>query len=95
MIWSSHGSTDVVFGQRMMHDLPTVTAAAMPTSVLPAPHGSTMTPERARPLPNIFESDFCWYGRSSERSRSATARAPAASLSSSGAAPVVDDTSAA
>ena len=26
---------------------------AMPVSVLPAPHGSTITPERARPLPPL------------------------------------------
>ena len=32
----------------------TVHAAVTPVSVLPAPHGSTMTPERALPLPNIF-----------------------------------------
>lgn len=30
-----------------------VQAAVTPTSVFPAPHGSTMTPDLARPLPNI------------------------------------------
>ena len=30
-----------------------VDAAVTPVSVLPAPQGSTMMPERARPLPNI------------------------------------------
>jgi hypothetical protein len=40
-----------------------VHAAVIPTSVFPAPQGSTMIPDRARPLPNIFESDFSWYGR--------------------------------
>eukprot|EP00965_Chrysotila_dentata_P207594 6184216-Pleurochrysis_carterae.AAC.1 len=36
----------------------TVHAAMMPTSVLPAPHGSTMMPERARWLPNMRESEL-------------------------------------
>ena len=39
-------------------------AAVTPTSVFPAPHGSTITPDRARPLPNIFRKLFSWYGRS-------------------------------
>lgn len=49
---------------RTMHDLRIVVAAVMPTSVLPAPHGRTMMPDLARPLPNILPSDFSWYGRS-------------------------------
>jgi hypothetical protein len=40
----------------------TVEAAVTPVSDLPAPQGSTMMPERARPLPNICDSDFSWYG---------------------------------
>ena len=36
----------------------TVVQAVTPTKVLPAPHGRTITPDRARPLPNIFFSDF-------------------------------------
>eukprot|EP00961_Rhodomonas_salina_P094837 1276180-Rhodomonas_salina.7 len=32
--------------------------AEMPTNVLPAPHGSTMNPDRARPWLNILDSDF-------------------------------------
>jgi hypothetical protein len=39
---------------RHKQDFLIVHAAVMPTSVLPAPHGSTMIPERARPLPNIL-----------------------------------------
>ena len=30
------------------------------TRLLPAPQGSTMMPERARPLPNILLSDLSW-----------------------------------
>mmetsp|Transcript_2174 Transcript_2174/g.5115 ORF Transcript_2174/g.5115 Transcript_2174/m.5115 type:complete len:218 (-) Transcript_2174:634-1287(-) len=37
--------------------------AEMPTNVLPAPHGSTMNPDRARPWLNILDSDFSWYER--------------------------------
>jgi hypothetical protein len=44
----------------MMVEAPIVVAAAMPTSVLPAPQGSTMMPERARPLPNILASERSW-----------------------------------
>mmetsp|Transcript_64600 Transcript_64600/g.154149 ORF Transcript_64600/g.154149 Transcript_64600/m.154149 type:complete len:203 (+) Transcript_64600:673-1281(+) len=36
----------------------TLATAVMPTSVFPAPQGSTMKPERARPCENIFDSDF-------------------------------------
>lgn len=35
-------------------------AAAIPVSVFPAPQGSTTMPERARPLPNIFDRHFSW-----------------------------------
>jgi len=85
LIWSAHWSTLVVFGHRMSALLPIVTSAAMPTSVLPAPHGSTMMPERARRLPNIFASDFCWYGRSA-RSSSSDALLPSLPRSSGTAA---------
>lgn len=37
-----------------------VVSAVMPTRDLPAPHGSTMMPLRARPFPNILLSDFSW-----------------------------------
>lgn len=33
-------------------------------SLLHLPHGSTMTPDLALPLPNIFLRDFSWYGLS-------------------------------
>ena len=56
--WEHHWSTDTEEVHRQMHDLRTRTAAAMPVSDLPAPQGSTITPLRARPLPNILPSDF-------------------------------------
>ena len=40
----------------------TVQQAVTPTKLLPAPQGKTMTPDLARPLPNIFRRDFSWYG---------------------------------
>jgi hypothetical protein len=52
--------TLVVLGQSTTQLRPTVTQAEMPTSVLPAPHGSTIMPERARPLPNILLRLFSW-----------------------------------
>ena len=52
--WSAHWFTLVWLGHRTIVERPMVHAAEMPTRVLPAPHGSTMTPERARPLPNIL-----------------------------------------
>ena len=44
--------------QRTMQRFLTVVHAVTPTKVLPAPHGRTITPDRARPLPNIFFKDF-------------------------------------
>ena len=35
-----------------------VEAAVTPVKDLPAPHGSTMIPDRARPLPNILDKDL-------------------------------------
>lgn len=35
-----------------------VEAAVTPVSDLPAPHGNTMMPDRALPLPNILDSDL-------------------------------------
>lgn len=55
-----HWSTDTAEVQSTRTDLRTRAAAAMPVSDLPAPHGSTMMPDRARPLPNILDSDFSW-----------------------------------
>ena len=46
--------------QRTRHLFRTVQAAVTPTRVLPAPHGSTMTPDLARPLPNIFLKLFSY-----------------------------------
>ncbi len=43
-----HCSTETDELQSTRHERPMVAAAVMPTSVLPAPHGSTMIPERAR-----------------------------------------------
>ena len=37
-----------------------VVAAVTPVSDFPAPQGSTMMPDLALPLPNIFERDFSW-----------------------------------
>ncbi len=44
--------------QRTMHLFLIVHAAVTPVRVLPAPHGSTIIPLRARPLPNIFRRLF-------------------------------------
>ena len=60
---ATHWSTLTLLVHRHRQLLRTRTAAAMPVRLLPAPHGSTMIPLRARPLPNIFASDFSWYGR--------------------------------
>lgn len=49
--------------QRTRHDFLIVHAAVIPTSVFPAPQGSTMIPERARPFPNILLRLVSWYGR--------------------------------
>jgi len=46
--------------QSTRHLLRTVQAAVTPTKVLPAPQGSTMTPDLARPLPNIFLKLFSY-----------------------------------
>lgn len=43
-----HCMTDTPEVQRTMQDLRMVVAAVMPTSVLPAPQGRTMIPDRAR-----------------------------------------------
>ena len=60
---AAHWSTETEDVQRHSTLLRTRDAAAMPVSDLPAPHGSTMMPLRARPLPNILDRDFSWYGR--------------------------------
>ena len=39
-----------------------VEAAVTPVSDFPAPHGNTIIPDRALPLPNILDSDLSWYG---------------------------------
>ena len=44
--------------QSTRHFFRTVHAAVTPTNVLPAPHGRTMTPDRARPFPNILRKLF-------------------------------------
>ena len=54
---ADHCSTETEELQSTRQERRTVHAAMMPTSVLPAPHGSTMMPERARWLPNMRESD--------------------------------------
>ena len=43
-----HCMTETDEVHRTMHDLRIVVAAVMPTKVLPAPHGKTMMPDRAR-----------------------------------------------
>jgi hypothetical protein len=48
--------TELVHSTRAL--LCTRAAAATAVRLLPAPHGSTMIPDRARPLPNIFDSPF-------------------------------------
>ena len=55
-MWIPHTDTVVVVACDPTND--TVEAAVTPVSVLPAPHGRTMIPDRARPLPNIFRRDF-------------------------------------
>jgi hypothetical protein len=57
---SFHCFTLALLMHSTMHDLFTVVAAVTPVSDLPAPQGRTMMPERARPLPNIWDSDFSW-----------------------------------
>ncbi|KAH3688563.1 hypothetical protein WICPIJ_000444 [Wickerhamomyces pijperi] len=57
-----HCITDTEDVQSTMTDFLMVQAAVIPTRVLPAPQGNTMIPDLARPLPNILESDFSWYG---------------------------------
>ena len=58
--WAFHWATAVAFVHSTSVDRFTVAAATIAVSVLPAPHGRTMMPLRARPLPNIFDSDFSW-----------------------------------
>lgn len=58
--WWAHWSTDTWLVTRTSVDLRTRAAAVMPTSDLPAPHGSTTMPDRARPLPNILAMAFSW-----------------------------------
>jgi hypothetical protein len=60
MNWCFHWSTDTDEVHRHRQDLRMRAAAATPTSDLPAPQGSTMMPERARPLPNILLRLFSW-----------------------------------
>mmetsp|Transcript_56890 Transcript_56890/g.180008 ORF Transcript_56890/g.180008 Transcript_56890/m.180008 type:complete len:247 (+) Transcript_56890:553-1293(+) len=62
--WYRHWSTDTLDVHRHRQLFPTRIAAAIPVRDLPAPHGRTMIPERARPFPNILLRDFSWYGRS-------------------------------
>mmetsp|Transcript_50309 Transcript_50309/g.126263 ORF Transcript_50309/g.126263 Transcript_50309/m.126263 type:complete len:306 (+) Transcript_50309:582-1499(+) len=52
--WCFHCSTDTPDVQRTSVLFLTVQHAVMPTSVFPAPHGSTMMPDLARPFPNIL-----------------------------------------
>mmetsp|Transcript_1578 Transcript_1578/g.5047 ORF Transcript_1578/g.5047 Transcript_1578/m.5047 type:complete len:249 (-) Transcript_1578:786-1532(-) len=55
-----HCLTDTPDVQSTRHGFLTVLAAAMPTRVFPDPQGSTMIPERARPLPNMRCRAFSW-----------------------------------
>lgn len=48
-----HCMTETDEVHRTMHDLRIVVAAVMPTKVLPAPHGKTMMPDRARLIKGI------------------------------------------
>lgn len=52
--WYFHCRTETALVQRQTTDFLMVWAAVTPVSVLPAPQGRTMMPERARPLPNIW-----------------------------------------
>ena len=56
--WVFHCSTLTPLLQSTMAFLRTVQQAVTPTRLFPAPHGSTITPDRARPLPNIFRRLF-------------------------------------
>merc|ERR1719245_2541091 len=57
-----HCSTETPLLQSTMAFFRTVQQAVTPTKLFPAPQGKTMTPDLARPLPNIFRRDFSWYG---------------------------------
>ena len=61
--WLYHCSTETDELHNTRHERLIVHAATMPTSVLPAPHGSTMIPERARWLENIRLSERSCSGR--------------------------------
>ena len=61
--WFFHWATAVADEHRTMVDFFTVHAAVIPVRVLPAPHGRTMIPDRARPLPSIFDRLRVWCGR--------------------------------
>ena len=49
------GFTDTELVASTRHRFLIVQAAVTPTSVLPAPQGRTIIPERARPFENIFD----------------------------------------
>ena len=55
-----HCTTDMELVHRTIPPFRIVHAAVIPTKVLPAPHGSTIIPLLARPLPNIFDKAFSW-----------------------------------
>ncbi len=50
--------TDTEEVHKTITDFLIVHAAVIPTKVLPAPHGKTIIPDLARPLPNILLKDF-------------------------------------
>ena len=54
---SRHWRADTVFVTRMSVVVLAVAIAPAPTSVLPAPHGSTTTPE---PPSKKLSTAFCW-----------------------------------
>ena len=53
----------------------------VPCVAVPAPHGSTIIPLRARPLPNIRARAASWYGRIAVVALRPTARFAAPDLS--------------
>ena len=58
--WLYHCSTDTDELHSTRQERLIVHAATMPTSVLPAPQGSTMMPERARWFENIRLRERSW-----------------------------------
>ena len=53
-----HCNTLALLIQRITEERLIVVIAVTPVKDFPAPHGKTIIPDRARPLPNILDKDF-------------------------------------